>query len=93
MLQDRIGFGFRPSDAKTAVEKIVRAEDAGFSTVWAVMPALNRDTPTIFAAAAMRTSSIRLGTSIVTDFTRHPLALVTQVELVRTPVDLSQMSA
>jgi alkanesulfonate monooxygenase SsuD/methylene tetrahydromethanopterin reductase-like flavin-dependent oxidoreductase (luciferase family) len=63
----------------SALEKIVRAEDAGFSTVWTVMPALNRDTPTMFAAAAMRTSAIRMGTAIVPAFTRHPLALVTQV--------------
>ena len=80
MLQERIGFGFRPADAVSALEKIVRAEDAGFSTVWTVMPALNRDTPTMLAAAAMRTSTIRLGTAIVPAFTRHPLALVTQVD-------------
>jgi alkanesulfonate monooxygenase SsuD/methylene tetrahydromethanopterin reductase-like flavin-dependent oxidoreductase (luciferase family) len=78
-IQDRIGFGFRPSDANSAVDKIVRAEAAGFATVWTVMPALNRDTPTILAASTMRTSTINLGTSIVPAFTRHPLALVTQV--------------
>lgn len=77
-VQERIGLGFRPSDAKSAVDKIVRAEAAGFTTAWAVMPALNRDTPTILAAAAMRTSAINLGTAIVPAFTRHPLALVTQ---------------
>jgi alkanesulfonate monooxygenase SsuD/methylene tetrahydromethanopterin reductase-like flavin-dependent oxidoreductase (luciferase family) len=77
-IQDRIGFGFRPSDATSAIDKIVRAEEAGFSTAWTVMPALNRDTPTILAAAAMRTGVIKLGTSIVPAFTRHPLALVTQ---------------
>jgi len=77
-IQDRIGFGFRPSDATSAIDKIVRAEEAGFSTAWTVMPALNRDTPTILAAAAMRTGVIKLGTSIVPAFTRHPLALATQ---------------
>ena len=78
-IQDRIGFGFRPTDASSAVDIIVRAEAAGFSTAWTVMPALNRDTPTILAAATMRTGTITLGTSIVPAFTRHPLALVTQV--------------
>jgi alkanesulfonate monooxygenase SsuD/methylene tetrahydromethanopterin reductase-like flavin-dependent oxidoreductase (luciferase family) len=81
-LRDRIGFGFRPSDAASAVEKIVRAEEAGISTAWVVMPALNRDTPTLLAAAAMRTSAIRLGTSIVPAFTRHPFVLVTQTHVV-----------
>jgi alkanesulfonate monooxygenase SsuD/methylene tetrahydromethanopterin reductase-like flavin-dependent oxidoreductase (luciferase family) len=80
-LRDKIGFGFRPTDAASAVEKIVRADEAGFSTAWVVMPALNRDTPTLLAAAAMRTSAIRLGTSIVPAFTRHPLALVTQTHV------------
>lgn len=77
-IDKRIGFVFRPSDARSAVETIVRAEGAGFSTVWTVMPALNRDTMTIFAAAAVRTERIRLGTAIVPAFTRHPLALATQ---------------
>jgi F420-dependent oxidoreductase-like protein len=77
-IQDRIGFGFRPTDAVSGIDKIVRAEEAGFSTAWTVMPALNRDTPTILAAAAMRTATITLGTSIVPAFTRHPLALATQ---------------
>lgn len=77
-IHHRIGFVFRPSDARTALETIVRAEAAGFSTVWTVMPALNRDTMTIFGAAAARTDRIRLGTAIVPAFTRHPLALATQ---------------
>jgi alkanesulfonate monooxygenase SsuD/methylene tetrahydromethanopterin reductase-like flavin-dependent oxidoreductase (luciferase family) len=78
-IDHRIGFVFRPSDARTALDTIVRAEAAGFGTVWTVMPALNRDTMTIFAAAAVQTERIRLGTAIVPAFTRHPLALVTQV--------------
>lgn len=77
-IDDRIGFVFRPSDGRTALETISRAEAAGFSTVWTVMPALNRDTMTLFAAAAVRTERIRLGTAIVPAFTRHPLALATQ---------------
>ena len=80
-IQDKIGFGFRQSDARSGVDKVRRAEAAGFSTAWAVMPALNRDTPTMLAAAAVQTSTIKLGTSIVPAFTRHPLALVTQTHV------------
>ena len=76
--QDRIGFGFRPADARSGLEKVARAEAAGFSTAWTVMPALARDTMTIFAAAAVQTTTIKLGTAIVPAFTRHPLALATQ---------------
>lgn len=78
-INERIGFGFRPADAASSLEKIIRADEAGFSTVWAVNPALGRDTLTIFAAATQRTSAARLGTSIVPAFSRHPLAMITQV--------------
>jgi alkanesulfonate monooxygenase SsuD/methylene tetrahydromethanopterin reductase-like flavin-dependent oxidoreductase (luciferase family) len=36
------------------------------------------DTLTLFAAAAARTSSVRLGTAIVPTYPRHPLALAQQ---------------
>src|SRR5690554_6253804 len=42
------------------------------------MSASGVDTPTLFAAAAMRTERIKLGTAIVPAFTRHPLSLATQ---------------
>lgn len=77
-VRERIGFGFVPSDARHALDLIVRAEAAGVDTVWTVMPALGRDTPTLLAAAAMRTERIKLGTAIVPAFTRHPLGLATQ---------------
>ncbi len=74
----RVGYGFVPADAKSALTTIQRAEAAGVETVWVVMRATGRDTPTLYAAAAMTTSRITLGTAIVPAFTRHPLALVTQ---------------
>lgn len=77
-VRERIGVGFRPDDARQALDLIVRAEAAGVETIWTVMGALARDTPTIFAAAAVQTERIKLGTAIVPAFTRHPLALATQ---------------
>lgn len=77
-IRERIGIGFRPVDARQALDLIRRAEDAGVATIWTVMGALARDTPTIFAAAAVQTQRIKLGTAIVPAFTRHPLALATQ---------------
>jgi alkanesulfonate monooxygenase SsuD/methylene tetrahydromethanopterin reductase-like flavin-dependent oxidoreductase (luciferase family) len=44
-----------------------------------VMPAVGLDTLTIFAAAAVTTERIRLGTAIVPAFTRHPIAMADQV--------------
>lgn len=76
--QDRIGFGYWPEYARQAVDIVVRAEAAGVDTVWAVMPPIGRDTLTLFAAAAVQTERVRLGTAIVPAFTRHPLGMVTQ---------------
>src|SRR5215217_4422792 len=78
-LRDQVGLGFRPDDARQALDLIRRAEAASVSTIWTVMGALARDTPTIFAAAAVQTERIKLGTAIVPAFTRHPVALATQV--------------
>jgi alkanesulfonate monooxygenase SsuD/methylene tetrahydromethanopterin reductase-like flavin-dependent oxidoreductase (luciferase family) len=78
-IRKRLGFGFRPADAKRGLDLIGRAESAGFPTVWTVMPALSRDTLTLYGAAAVTTSSIKLGTAIVPAFTRHPVAMATQM--------------
>jgi len=74
----RIGFAFVPQTPTQAVDLIARADRAGVQTVWTVMGAVGIDTPTLFAAAAMRTDRVAFGTAIVPAFTRHPLALVTQ---------------
>jgi alkanesulfonate monooxygenase SsuD/methylene tetrahydromethanopterin reductase-like flavin-dependent oxidoreductase (luciferase family) len=77
-VRERIGVGFRPDSARQALDLIGRAEEAGVETIWTVMGALARDTPTVFAAAAVQTERIKLGTAIVPAFTRHPIALATQ---------------
>jgi alkanesulfonate monooxygenase SsuD/methylene tetrahydromethanopterin reductase-like flavin-dependent oxidoreductase (luciferase family) len=78
-IRAHLGYGFIPRNARDGLALIERAEAAGFDTVWTVMPALGRDTPTLYAAAALRTDRIKLGTAIVPAFTRHPLALATQM--------------
>ncbi|MBW3632915.1 MAG: LLM class flavin-dependent oxidoreductase [Chloroflexi bacterium] len=78
-LASRIGLGFHPTHARQVLDLIERAEDAGVGTFWAVMSPIDRDTLTILAAAAMQTERINLGTAVVPAFTRHPLALATQV--------------
>lgn len=73
-----IGIGFFLSGAPAAVDLIDRAERAGVGTAWMVMHPLGRDTTTVAAAALARTGRIRVGTSIVPAFTRHPLNLAAQ---------------
>jgi len=60
------------------VELICQAEAAGVGTVWMTQGAVGADTLTLFAAAAVQTERVTLGTSIVPAFTRHPLALAGQ---------------
>jgi alkanesulfonate monooxygenase SsuD/methylene tetrahydromethanopterin reductase-like flavin-dependent oxidoreductase (luciferase family) len=73
-----IGIGFFPASGPAAVDLVERAERAGVDTAWLVMPPLGHDTTTVAAAALARTTRIRVGTSIVPAFTRHPLNLATQ---------------
>ncbi|TWF80542.1 alkanesulfonate monooxygenase SsuD/methylene tetrahydromethanopterin reductase-like flavin-dependent oxidoreductase (luciferase family) [Pseudonocardia hierapolitana] len=73
-----IGIGFFPASAPAAIDLVERAERAGVNTAWLVMPPLGHDTMTVAAAALARTARIRVGTSIVPAFTRHPLNLATQ---------------
>jgi alkanesulfonate monooxygenase SsuD/methylene tetrahydromethanopterin reductase-like flavin-dependent oxidoreductase (luciferase family) len=78
-IRERVGIGFVPGNANHALDLVKRAEEAGVETVWTVMAALGRDTPTLYAAAAVQTRRVKLGTAIVPAFTRHPLALATQM--------------
>lgn len=73
-----IGVGFFLSGAPAAVDLIDRAERAGVDTAWMVMHPLGWDTPIVAAAALARTARIKVGTSIVPAFTRHPLNLAAQ---------------
>jgi alkanesulfonate monooxygenase SsuD/methylene tetrahydromethanopterin reductase-like flavin-dependent oxidoreductase (luciferase family) len=76
--RERVGIAFFPRSSDAAVDLCVRAEQANVGNAWMVMPATGIDTLTLLAAAAVKTSRIILGTSIVPAFTRHPLAFVTQ---------------
>jgi alkanesulfonate monooxygenase SsuD/methylene tetrahydromethanopterin reductase-like flavin-dependent oxidoreductase (luciferase family) len=77
-LRQRTGFNIRRSRPSEAVALIQEAEDAGVEQIWMTMGAAATDTLTVFAAAAARTERVRLGTSIIPAFTRHPLGLATQ---------------
>jgi alkanesulfonate monooxygenase SsuD/methylene tetrahydromethanopterin reductase-like flavin-dependent oxidoreductase (luciferase family) len=76
--RDRVGIAFFPRSSDAVVDLCVRAERAGVTHAWAVMPATALDTLTLLGAAAVKTERIILGTSIVPAFTRHPLAFVVQ---------------
>jgi F420-dependent oxidoreductase-like protein len=77
-LRERIGLVVDGMNAAAAVTTIGTAEEAGVRQIWMTQSPSNPDTLTIFAAAAAKTSTVRLGTAIVPAYTHHPLALAQQ---------------
>jgi alkanesulfonate monooxygenase SsuD/methylene tetrahydromethanopterin reductase-like flavin-dependent oxidoreductase (luciferase family) len=71
-----IGALIQASGAPQAVEQIVQAEQAGIPAIWATSGGIGgADLLATWAAAAVRTSRVLLGTSIVRTWPRHPVAL------------------
>ena len=76
--RERVGLIVDGSNAAAAVKTIVAAEAAGVRQIWMAQPPIWPDVLMIFAAAATITSTVRLGTSIIPTYPRHPLILVQQ---------------
>jgi F420-dependent oxidoreductase-like protein len=76
--RERVGLVVDGSNAAAAVKTIVSAEAAGVRQVWMAQPPFCPDVMTTFAAAAAKTSTICLGTSVVPTYPRHPLVLAQQ---------------
>jgi F420-dependent oxidoreductase-like protein len=74
----RVGLVIYGTDAAAALSAIAAAQAAGVQQVWMTQGTPAPDTLIIFAAAAMRTTSTRLGTAIIPTYPRHPLALAQQ---------------
>ena len=77
-LRERVGLVIYGPDTAAVVETIAAAEAAGVRQVWMTQGAAMPDTLSGYAAAALRTSTVRLGTAIVPTYPRHPLALAQQ---------------
>src|SRR5215212_547946 len=76
--RERVGLVVDGSNAAAAVKTIVSAEDSGVRQVWMTNSPFWPDPLTTFAAAAAKTSTICMGTSIVPTYPRHPLILAQQ---------------
>ncbi len=74
-LRERVGLAIQAADASTAISRIREAEQAGIRQVWMTQ---SLDTLTLYAAAATQTTRVRLGTSIVPVYPRHPLMMALQ---------------
>ncbi len=76
--RERVGLVVDGTNAAVATKTIAAAEAAGVKQIWMVQPPWSPDVLTTFAAAATKTSTVRLGTSIVPTYPRHPLVLAQQ---------------
>lgn len=74
----RVGMDLvEKQSAPGALAAIERAEQRGVPMIWSTV-GRSPDTPTFFAAAAIRTSVIGLGTAVVPTYPRHPTVLAAQ---------------
>src|SRR4051812_38891276 len=79
-LRERVGRTVMPAHPATLVTTLVEVEGAGVDHVWVpVGPLWSPDLLTTLAAAAARTTHLKLGTSIVQVSTRHPVLMAQQV--------------
>ncbi|HLJ32106.1 MAG TPA: LLM class flavin-dependent oxidoreductase [Ktedonobacteraceae bacterium] len=77
-VRDRVGLNIQATDIATTISRILEAEQAGIRQVWMTQSAGMLDTLTLYAAAAVQTTQIRMGTSIVPVYPRHPLVMAQQ---------------
>jgi F420-dependent oxidoreductase-like protein len=81
MDQNLIGVVVSAPDSAGILAGIEQAEQLGIPAAWLTTGGTGLDALTLYAAAAVRTSRIRLGTSITPTFPRHPLVVVQQVQV------------
>ncbi|HJR49333.1 MAG TPA: LLM class flavin-dependent oxidoreductase [Nitrososphaeraceae archaeon] len=77
--RERIGLIVNGTNAAAAIKTIAAAETAGVQQIWMTQPPWSPDILTTLAAAAIKTSTVRLGTAIIPTYTRHPVVLAQQV--------------
>ena len=78
-IRECVGLIVNGTNSAAAIKTIVAAETARVQQIWMVQPPWSPDVLTTLAAAAIKTSIVRLGTSIVPTYPRHPIVLAQQV--------------
>jgi F420-dependent oxidoreductase-like protein len=78
-INECVGLIVNGTNAAATIKTIVAAETAGVKQIWMVQPPWSPDVLTTLAAAAIKTSIVRLGTSIIPTYPRHPVVLAQQV--------------
>ena len=81
MSQSRLGVAVSAPDSAAIVAGIQKAEEMGIPAAWLITGGAGLDALTLFAAAAVRTQRIMLGTAITPTFPRHPVVVAQQVQV------------
>jgi len=82
MAEKLVGTAVTGSTITEIQAKIQRAEELGIHAAWMTTGGASLDSLTCFAASAAGTSTIKLGTSIIPTYPRHPLVAVQQAQVV-----------
>ena len=77
--RERIGLIVNGTNAAAAIKTIDAAETAGVQQIWMTNTPWFPDVLTTLAAAAIKTSIVRLGTAIIPTYPRHPVVLAQEV--------------
>ena len=77
-----IGVAAYAPDAATTLSQIRRTEEMGIRGVWLTSGGRGGDAPTALAAVAAQTDQIMLGTSIVQTWSRHPVTVAQQAQVI-----------
>jgi F420-dependent oxidoreductase-like protein len=77
--RDRVGLSVQAENAAKGLEKVVYAESVGVKQLWMTSLSIGGcDTLSFCCVAAAKTQAIKLGTSILQIYTRHPLVTAQQ---------------
>ena len=77
-----VGAAVRGSTISEVQTNIARAEKLGLNAAWMTTGGASLDSLTCFAASAGATTNIKLGTSIIPTYPRHPLVVAQQAQVV-----------
>ena len=82
MAEKLVGVAVGGAGIREIQAMIMRAEELGIHAAWMTTGGARPDSMTAFAATAGLTENIKLGTSIVPTYPRHPLVMVQQAQIV-----------
>ena len=76
------GVSVTAPNAREGVERIERLEELGVGAAWVTSGGGGGEAMALLAAAAARTERIKLGTSIAQTWSRHPVTLAQQAQVI-----------